>query len=69
MVRPIVEYAAIILLIWSQCYQESQNCAKKGARFLCNTNIHTPMYLIRMLQQLGWPTLKHWWLEARNTMM
>ena len=69
MICPIIEYAAII---WSPYTQSLINnletVQRKAARFVCN-NYYRYSSVSEMLQQLGWPTLEHWQLEARATMM
>ena len=62
MIRPIIEYAAII---WSPYTQSLINnletVQRKAARFVCN-NYYRYSSIPEMLQQLGWPTLEHRWL-------
>ena len=41
---------------------------KAASRFVCNY-YYRYFSVSGMLQQLGWPTLECWWLEARATMM
>ena len=70
MVRPIIEYAAII---WSPHTQSATVCKietvqRKAARFVCN-NYYRYSSVTNMLQQLGWPTLERRRSEAKATMM
>ena len=68
-VRPILEYAAII---WSPFTQSAiyklESAQRKAARFACN-NYYRYSSVSDMLQLLDWPTLEHRRLEARATMM
>ena len=69
MVRPIIEYAAII---WSPHTQSAickiETVQRKAARFVCN-NYYRYSSVTNMLQQLGWPTLERRRSEAKATMM
>ena len=69
MVRPILEYAAII---WSPFTQSAiyklESAQGKAARFVCN-NYYRYSSVSDMLQLLDWPTLEHRRLEARAIIM
>ena len=49
-------------------YNNLKIVQRKAARFVCN-DYYRYFSVSDMLQQLGWPTLEHWWLEARVTMI
>ena len=69
MIRPIIEYATIIRSPYTQSLINNIEVAlRKAARFVCN-NYDRYFSVSEMLQQLGWPTFKRRYFEARATII